>query len=394
MIQNYTSLVIGLSMCFALFSCAGNKPKSVKGEEVGFVKQQLTDEFVGEGAAVADVNKDGQLDVLTGAFWFEAPDWKQHRLANAERFVAGEGYSNAFLSFSDDIDGDGWEDVIRVGWPGKEVVWYSNSKNQTGLWTESYIYPHFGNENPLYVDIDGDGVLDLLGNDPSLKQIIWLKLDKDNPTAQWQKTVISEEEGIPGVHQYTHGLGYGDVDGDGHKDVVIAEGWWQNPGNPSQVNWTFHRESISDKCAQMYIQDLNGDGLVDILCSSAHDYGVWWLEQSVNESGERSWIRHNIDTSFSQSHSLMLADINRDGHQDLITGKRYFAHNGKDPGGHEAAVLYWYEYHPGPTPRWTRHQIDNDSGAGLNFVVRDINGDHKLDVVTSNKKGVNVFLQQ
>jgi hypothetical protein len=91
---------------------------------------------------------------------------------------------------------------------------------------------------------------------------------------------------------------------------------------------------------------------------------------------------------------LALADVNGDGHPDLVTGKRYFAHNGGDPGAHEPAVLYWFEYKPGKMPAWVKHEVDNDSGSGLNLVVEDINGDKLPDIIVSNKKGVHVFLQK
>lgn len=376
----------GLSGC-------GSSPAAVPGDQVMFSKQQLTEAFIGEGVAVADVNQDGYLDVFSGAFWFEGPNWTQHRLAEAEVFDPAKGYSNAFLSYTMDVNFDGWADYIRVGWPGKEVVWYENPQNKSGLWTEHAIHDHFGNESPLFVDVDGDGRLDLIGNDPTDKQIVWLKSPNSESDLAWKEIVISRAEGIPGTHQYTHGLGFGDIDQDGFNDVVLAEGWWKNPGNPLQENWEFHPGTLSQPCAQMYLDDFNQDGIMDIVCSSAHKYGIWWKEQQRDSEGRSSWTSHLIDSSFSQSHSLIRADINRDGHLDLITGKRYFAHNGKDPGGHDAAVLYWYEYVPGSEPSWQKHLIDDNSGSGLCLVIEDMNGDGKLDIVTGNKKGVFVFYQ-
>ena len=77
---------------------------------------------------------------------------------------------------------------------------------------------------------------------------------------------------------------------------------------------------------------------------------------------------------------------------DLVTGKRFYAHQGHDPGGKEPAVLYWFEFsRAGGKPTWTPHQIDDDSGIGTQFTVADVNGDGKLDIVTSNKKGTFVF---
>lgn len=89
-----------------------------------------------------------------------------------------------------------------------------------------------------------------------------------------------------------------------------------------------------------------------------------------------------------------MADINGDGYPDLITGKRYFAHNEKDPGALDPAVLYWFEFKAGKTPSWTPHLIDNDSGVGLQVVVKDMNRDGLPDIVICNKKGLFFFEQK
>lgn len=361
---------------------------------VTFSKQAITKDFISEGVAVGDVNHDGKLDIIAGAFWFEAPDWEKHEIAGPVKYVVGEGYSNSFLNFSMDVNQDGWIDQVRIDWPGKTAVWHENPQNQAGHWPVHVIHQSVGNEAPLFVDIDGDGRNDILCNDSEKKQIIWLKSPSVKGDTAWTVTVIDGAEGIPGTHQYTHGLGYADINGDGKKDVLITKGWWEGPADPAQPNWKFHPVDLGEECAQMYVMDLNADGLVDVLSSSAHHYGIWWHEQKKDANGEILFVHHLIDSSFSQSHSLALADINGDGYPDFITGKRYFAHNGGDPGAHEPAVLYWFEYKPGKTPSWIKHEVDHDSGSGLNLVVEDINGDSLPDIVVSNKKGLHVFLQE
>lgn len=193
--------------------------------------------------------------------------------------------------------------------------------------------------------------------------------------------------------KFTHGLGFGDVNLDGRSDVLIKEGWWEAPANPRQANWKFHAAGWGEDCSQMYPMDLDGDSDQDIISASAHKYGIWWHEQVKSNSGEATWIRHEISKEFSQTHSLALADINGDGQADLVTGKRYFAHNGHDPGAREPAVLYWFEFKPGKKPVWIPHKIDDNSGVGLHVVARDITGDERVDIITANKKGVFLFEQ-
>ena len=373
------------------------QPKQKKSAAISFKKQVLTKRFISEGAAMGDVNKDGKKDILAGAYWFEAPSWKAHELAKPDTFQVNGSYSDSFLDFAMDVNQDGWIDLIRIDWPGKAAYWHENPKNKPGHWTQHLIHSSVGNESPMLVDIDGDGRKDLLCNDPTAKKVIWLQAPTQKGEGKWEKFTISNDEKIA-THMYTHGIGYGDINGDGRKDVLVRNGWWEGPeGGPAKVakdaDWKFHPADLGQDCSQMYVMDLNGDGLNDVLSASAHNYGVWWHEQMKDEQGNISWRHHSIDKSFSQTHGVELADINGDGNIDFVTGKRYFAHHGNDPGEFEPAVIYWFEYKPGKIPSWTRHEIDSDSGVGLHVTIEDINKDGLLDIVTGNKKGVRVFTQ-
>lgn len=370
------------------------KEKPAAAEDISFKKHVLSEEFVAEGVAVGDVNRDGKVDVLAGAFWFEAPHWDKHELEKPTKFFYDKGYSNAFISQTMDVNLDGWVDFVRIGFPGKEAVWFENPKNKQGHWQAHNIHPHVGNESAGFFDVDGDGKLDLLGGNPATGQINWFKapVSKDHP--EWQQYTISEEE-TPAAAPFAHGLGMGDMNNDGRKDVIVREGWWEAPQDPlMQDLWTFHLADLGEACAQMYAFDFDGDSDQDIVSSSAHNLGVWWHEQSRNEDGEVQWVRHLISDKFTQTHSLSLTDVNSDGHPDLVTGKRYFAHQGKDPGGTEPPVLYWFEFKPGENPTWIPHLIDDNSGVGVHVITEDINKDSLVDIVVANKKGVFFFEQE
>jgi hypothetical protein len=382
-------LLFGTLIVFSL--TYSEQHTSAKGTPIKFEKHIISSRFISEGVAVADVNDDGKTDILAGNYWFEAPSWTQH-LLHADTLNPVPGYSTTFLNFCTDVNNDGWIDLIRFDQPGGVCAWYENPKNKNVLWQKHVILETAGIETPAFVDVDRDGRMDLICNDIVAKQVIWLQSPQAKGDTLWQRYVISHDS-LMATDRYTHGLGWGDINKDGRNDVIIKTGWWESPVNIKDSDWKFHPADLGADCANMFVYDVDEDGDQDVISSSTHNYGIWWHEQQKDNNGNISWITHEISKLFSQSHCLAFEDINGDGHPDLITGKRYFAHNGKDPGAHEPAVLYWFEFIPGKVPRWIPHQIDDNSGIGNSFVVKDINKDGLTDIITSNKKGVFFFEQ-
>jgi hypothetical protein len=231
---------------------------------------------------------------------------------------------------------------------------------------------------------------DLLFADSIDKQIIWLRAPTKTDT-HWKKYTISEKN-APGTEIFSHGLGHGDVNGDQRMDVLITEGWWECPIDPTSPNWKFHAANLGDPCSQMNTMDVNGDGLMDVISASAHLSGVWWHEQLKNKGGSE-FEQHVISYAFAESHAVALADFNGDKHPDIVTGKRNLKRNTwkQNPGTHGPPLLYWYEFTPGQEPYWVAHEIDNASGAGLNIAVQDMNQDGRLDFVIANFNGVFLF---
>jgi hypothetical protein len=398
------SVVLGVMATFLSPAAAAANDKDTP---VSWKKTAIEAKFRSEGVAIADINKDGKLDVLVGDSWYEAPKWIKHDIRKPGDYGDGlHSYSECMTCWTDDINGDGWADQIVVGFPGSPALWYENPKGKPGYWPQHEIWPSACNETPLYADLFGDGrrVL-VMGWQPRGKddegQMAWFAPLSD-ATQPWEMHPVSEPSSpgkiIPGTFRFAHGLGVGDLNGDGRQDVICTGGWWEQPrsGRASSTPWAFHPAHLGDAVADMIAYDVNHDGKADVIASSAHQYGIWWFEQGDAKNGSPAFSRHDLFPDLvSETHALIAADINGDGLKDLVTGKRFWSHGQNEPGSDKPARLYWFEASRGPEGKlaFTPREIDDQSGIGTQFVVADFNGDGLLDIVTANKKGVFLFEQ-
>jgi hypothetical protein len=427
-------LVAAAALASATLMPAAPQNKPADDKKISWKKTVLDTKFRSEGVAVADVNKDGKIDVLNGEYWYEAPDWKPHEMQPYMDHKDGlRNYSRSFACWCDDFNGDGYPDLIVIDFPGKPCYWMENPKGKADgpdgkplHWTRHTIWDSACNETPLYTDLLGNGkrVL-IMGFQPKGKstegQMAYFAPGKD-PTQLWEMHPLSEpstppemKDGkpvpntgkeIPGTRNFSHGLGVGDVNGDGRLDVLTTGAttggvgaWWEQPSNPDgKTPWKYHPLQVPDACADLFAYDMDGDGKADVLGTSAHRFGIWWHKQRpAGKDGHPSFQKMEIFPKLvSESHAAHFKDIDGDGRPDLITGKRWWSHGMAEPGSDGPAIIYWLKNTKGADgiAQFTPMTIDDDSGIGTQFEVADINGDGLLDVISSNKKGVRVIVQQ
>ena len=365
---------------FLLLWAASSRPA-----DLPFEKRTL-DLGANETAAIADVNGDGKADIISGENWYQAPGWKQHHFRD---LPFANNYIDGFSDLPFDVDRDGQIDVVTCAWFGKKLAWWKNpgrSAAAPGPWKEQPpIQEGFNIEFCFLVDLDNDGqareVLPQFGN--ANAPLSWYEFQN----GQWQRRQVSDKS-------YGHGIGAGDLNGDGRTDILVPNGWFEAPADPRSGAWTWHAdfESLALKSPGfMHVLDVNGDGRRDVVTGLAHDYGVLYLENL----GDGKFKKHIIDDSWSQPHALTLVDLNKDGQPDFLTGKRYMAHNGKDPGEREPLGIYWYEFRRtgGGKVEWTRHLVDygTRAGGGMQLPAADLDGDGDLDFVAPGKSGLFLF---
>ena len=372
-------------------------------EIISWEKHHLNSDFTSEGACFGDINKDGTVDVVSGPFVWLGPKFKTKIEIYEAKPFNPNGYSDNFFSYTHDFNKDGWLDVLVLGFPGKDSRWYENPKGAEGHWPSHLALAVTDNESPAFTDLTGDGNPEIVCSSGGV--FGYASPNPDKPTEPFTWHPISNQ-GVAGG-KFTHGLGVGDVNGDGRLDLLEKGRWWEQPeslnGDPV---WKSHRtEFIGGGGAQMFAYDFDGDGDNDVLTSlQAHGYGLAWYEQLVVDGKKtlrqrlimgKDPLENKYGVAFSQLHALDLADIDGDGLKDLITGKRYWAHRGRDPGANDPAVLYWFRTVRGKDGvDFIPYQIDDDSGVGTEVKTGDVNGDGLLDIIVGNKKGTFIHIQK
>ena len=215
---------------------------------VNFRKTVLDTRFVAEGVAVADVNRDGKLDIIAGNVWYEGPHWMPHEIAPVQSVDRAHGYSNCFNSWAVALNRNGWVDQLVIGMPGERAFWRENPGKAGGPWREHAVWRSACNESPLFVDLLGNGKRVLvMGYDDD--KMAWFEPSPD-PYAEWQCHDVSREKG-PGSQRYSHGLGVGDINGDGRNEILTIEGYYVMPRDPRSGPWRFVKADLGPECAQM-----------------------------------------------------------------------------------------------------------------------------------------------
>jgi len=334
-----------------------------------------------------DIDRDGFIDVLASAgnantvsWWENDGNARQNNWAN--EWSVDTAFNGANSVFAADMDQDGDIDILGAAFNDNDVAWWENDGDpRQNNWTNQWnVDANFTGANSIFaIDMDKDGDVDVLSTAGTDNDVSWWENNGSPDANGWTEYIIDDNfNGAESIFAK-------DLDFDGDIDVVSCGGagntvsWWENNGDPKQSSWT---ENIINSnfagASFVYAYDIDRDGDIDILGSADTDNDiVWWANDAGLSSGNVGFLdEEKIEDFLNGASSVTSADIDIDGDNDIVA-TAYFADD-----------LIWCESDGSPSDGgWTKHVLDGNFDGAKDNTAADIDRDGDIDIIAVSLNG-------
>ena len=308
--------------------------------------------------------------------------WAQLPLRFDEQLVM-DGYTYSFGIATADLDGDGDLDITSAdALPNNDLYWFENDGQ--GHFQKRFIQKDDPErlERHAIGDIDGDGHPDVVIVKNLVGDLLWFR-NSGRPADGnfWKRHVINSRK-IPGAYD----VALGDYDGDGDLDVAASTWrlsnnfvWFENDGSPTDGPWTMRLiDQLTTETRMIRAADIDGDKDLDLVGTARKEPLIAWYENTKTD-GRIEWKKHPIDNTSPQPLHGQIVDMDADGDLDLVMslGMTF-------TGNPSTEQVVWYENDGQPARGvWKKHLIADGYTGSFEACAADMDGDKDVDVVAT-----------
>ncbi|MEC3906155.1 T9SS type A sorting domain-containing protein [Tamlana sp. 2201CG12-4] len=289
-----------------------------------------------------------------------------------EHIIVNNAYSvdGAISVFSADIDNDGDMDIISASFGDNKIAWYENIDGLGNYGLQKIITTETSGPKSVFAaDIDGDGNIDVLSASEGDDKIAWYENTDGLGNFGTQQIISTNSDGPISIY-------VNDIDGDGHMDVVYAStgdntiAWYKNTNGLGNFGSQQIISTSANRPESVFVADINGDGNLDILSASLFDNKLAWYE---NTDGLGSFgTQQIISTSASGPTSIYASDIDGDTDLDVLSTSQ------------NDEKIAWYENTDGLGSFGSQQVISTNAINASSLITTDIDGDGDMDVVSAS----------
>ncbi|WP_400079242.1 T9SS type A sorting domain-containing protein [Winogradskyella sp. R77965] len=322
--------------------------------------------------SASDIDGDGDIDIVGSSIsndkivWFENINglgnyYKPHLVSTIAEFA-----NSLFVA---DLDNDGDMDILCASSSNGVLAWYENLDGQGNFGGEQFITAATGVNFVIAADIDNDGDIDIISSSSGQDKVSWYENIDSQGSFSSQQVITTSADGVNSIFA-------ADIDSDGDIDLLSSSynddkiAWYENLDGLGSFGNQQVITTSANGANSVFAADIDSDGHLDVLISSYLDDDISWY-RNTDGLGNFNWYDQEIiSTSVNGPNSVFAADFDNDGDIDILSGSIV------------DKKIAWYENIDGLGNFSNQNVIVASSGSPDTVYAADINGDGAVDVLS------------